>query len=123
MFDRLQAYWFNGLAFGGKMGVLPSKAVSPLAYTSESWLSSAYMCQARANWRWLFMQPMPWAFCLACANAGKSMAARIAIIAMTTNNSINVKPPALAQRAKTRFSPEWTLVCFHCCLITRHQSE
>ena len=32
------------------------------------------------------------AFSLACANTGKSMAAKIAIIAITTNNSIKVKP-------------------------------
>jgi hypothetical protein len=38
------------------------------------------------------MQLMVWAFRLALAKAGRSMPARMAIIAMTTNNSINVKP-------------------------------
>src|SRR5689334_4335913 len=40
----------------------------------------------------LFMQEMAWALILAFDNAGRSMAARIAIIAMTTSNSIKVKP-------------------------------
>ena len=35
---------------------------------------------------------MPVAFSFALANAGKSNPARIAIMAMTTNNSIRVKP-------------------------------
>ena len=38
------------------------------------------------------MQEMPSAFCLARANAGRSSPARMAIIAITTNSSINVKP-------------------------------
>ena len=40
-----------------------------------------------------FMQIMPCAFVFALANAGKSKPARIAIMAITTSNSINVKPP------------------------------
>ena len=40
----------------------------------------------------LFMQATPLAFDLARASAGKSMPAKIAIIAMTTSNSINVNP-------------------------------
>src|SRR6478609_3635451 len=40
------------------------------------------------------------AFCLALANAGRSIAARIAMIAITTNNSINVK----AERVRAVFS-------------------
>src|SRR5437870_1229262 len=39
------------------------------------------------------MQIMPCAFVFALANAGKSKPARIAIMAITTSNSINVKPP------------------------------
>jgi len=38
------------------------------------------------------MQPVPSAFCLAFASAGISMAARIAMIAITTSNSMRVKP-------------------------------
>jgi len=36
---------------------------------------------------------MLWALSLALDNAGNNMAARIAIMAMTTSNSIRVKPP------------------------------
>src|ERR1051325_5970640 len=35
---------------------------------------------------------MPWALVLALLNAGNSMAARMAMMAMTTSSSINVKP-------------------------------
>src|SRR5687768_13711436 len=39
----------------------------------------------------LFRQPAPWAFSLALAKAGRSRPARIAMMAMTTSSSINVK--------------------------------
>ena len=39
---------------------------------------------------WLFTQEICLAFSLALLNAGSNMAARIAIIAITTSNSINV---------------------------------
>src|SRR5688572_31391853 len=38
------------------------------------------------------MQLIPWALVLALANAGRSMPARIAMIAITTSNSMRVKP-------------------------------
>ncbi len=38
------------------------------------------------------MHWMPCAFCLALAKAGSSIAAKIAIMAMTTSNSIKVNP-------------------------------
>ena len=70
----------------------------------SSW-SFAYRALAMANCRMLFRQPAPWALFLALAKAGNSSAARIAMIAMTTSNSISVKPPAkrLAKR-------EWMFV-------------
>ncbi len=37
------------------------------------------------------------AFCLALLNAGKSMAAKMAIMAITTSSSISVKPMLLLQ--------------------------
>src|SRR5882724_4004230 len=40
------------------------------------------------------MQPIPWAFCLALLNAGSSMAARMAMMAITTSSSIKVKARA-----------------------------
>jgi hypothetical protein len=44
------------------------------------------------SWRWLLMQAACHPVCLADDRAGKSKAARIAMIAITTSNSINVKP-------------------------------
>src|ERR1700743_2672273 len=49
------------------------------------------MIQPRASCFSLFMHLIPWAFCLALDSAGRSMAARIAMIAMTTKSSIKVK--------------------------------
>jgi hypothetical protein len=40
----------------------------------------------------LLMQAMPWALVLAFDRAGRSMPARIAMIAMTTSSSMRVKP-------------------------------
>jgi len=40
----------------------------------------------------LLTQEMALAFSRACANTGKRIAARIAMIAMTTSSSISVKP-------------------------------
>ena len=45
---------------------------------------------------------MPWALVLALANAGKSIAAKIAIIAMTTSSSIRVKPAPADGRTRAR---------------------
>jgi hypothetical protein len=39
------------------------------------------------------MHWMAWAFCLARVSAGNNKPARMAMMAMTTNNSINVKAP------------------------------
>src|SRR5271170_1905430 len=51
------------------------------------------MNHAFVSWLRLFMHWMPWVCCLAFDNAGNSMAARIAMIAMTTSNSMRVNPP------------------------------
>src|SRR5579871_4450192 len=48
---------------------------------------------ARPIWRQLFMQTVRFDFSLALARAGKSIAARIAMMAMTTRSSIRVKAP------------------------------
>src|SRR6266516_508556 len=60
-------------------------------FTSASRLSSAYMVQASASCFWLLRHEAVIAFCFAFDNAGKSRAARIAMMAMTTNNSMRVK--------------------------------
>jgi len=46
--------------------------------------------QAKASCLWLFMQVMAWALILALLRAGSNMPAKMAIMAITTNNSINV---------------------------------
>src|ERR1035438_10563506 len=55
-------------------------------------LSSAYMIQANVNCFWLLRQVTRSAFCLAFASAGSNSAARMAMMAITTSNSISVKP-------------------------------
>src|ERR1041385_3914294 len=56
-----------------------------------SLLSSAHVRMANPTCLRLFVQLIRCARALARANAGKSIAARMAIIAMTTNSSIRVK--------------------------------
>jgi len=61
-------------------------------FGGKSWLfSSGYMIQA--SWRFLrlFRQAMDCALALALANAGNNKPARIAMMAITTSNSIKVK--------------------------------
>src|ERR1017187_2171322 len=53
--------------------------------------SSAYNCQANCNCFTLFMHLMPCALTFARDKTGNSSAARMAMIAITTSNSINVK--------------------------------
>ena len=48
------------------------------------------MCHASMSCLLLFMHRMPCALVLDFANAGRSMLARIAMMAMTTSNSISV---------------------------------
>jgi hypothetical protein len=62
-------------------------------------LSVAYIDQHRVNCFMLLMQFALCAFILALVRAGKSMLARIAIMAITTNNSMSVKPwPSCSRR-------------------------
>src|SRR5262249_19665094 len=79
----------NGLA--KRQGVSPAAAASPVLII-WSWLSSAYILQATISWFSLPKHLAAWARSLAFARAGNSIAARIAIIAITTSNSISVKP-------------------------------
>ena len=52
---------------------------------------------ATANCRWFERHTAILPLSLALPSAGSSSAARIAMIAMTTSNSISVKPPGCAQ--------------------------
>src|SRR5436190_17664931 len=56
-------------------------------------LSTAYRCQQTSSCLRLFRHTIAAAFSLDFVNAGRSKAARIAMIAITTSNSIRVKPP------------------------------
>jgi hypothetical protein len=58
---------------------------------SFCWLSSAYMIQAKPSCLALFTQTILCAFVLAFAKAGNNNPARMAMMAITTNNSISVK--------------------------------
>src|SRR6185312_6540256 len=55
-------------------------------------LSCVYMCQHNCNWRRWSMQSMVCARALPLLNAGRSRLARIAMMPMTTSNSIRVNP-------------------------------
>src|SRR5712692_8564109 len=52
----------------------------------------------------LFRSEIPRAFSRACANTGNRIAARMAMIAMTTNNSISVKPRRESRSLHAPFS-------------------
>jgi len=67
-------------------------------------LSWAYIWMARANWRTLLLQVAWRAFSRALAKTGKRIEARIAIIAMTTSNSISVKPRFIEERIRCLLS-------------------
>src|SRR5882724_876663 len=54
-------------------------------------LSPAYITSARHNCFWLLMQMADCALRLAAASAGKSIAARMAMMAITTSSSMRVK--------------------------------
>src|SRR6266571_5839819 len=63
---------------------------------SKSELSSEYITQEIANCFWLLRQVVIVALSLARLKAGSSIAARIAMMAMTTSSSIRVNPAQLA---------------------------
>jgi|ERR1700722_897281 len=92
----------NGLAY--RHGISPGEAESP-ELMIWSWLSSAYNLQARMSCFWLLrhLAAIPRSFAL--ANTGSSKLARIAIIAITTSNSISVKPlwPLVAETDASLF--------------------
>src|SRR2546428_639971 len=79
-------------------------------------------------WRRLFMQAVRLAFSLARLKAGSNIAARMAIIAITTSNSIKVKPRGgsrptrrspLETRAPGTFAPNRRSLT----LLNRHEHE
>src|SRR4029453_18908281 len=78
-------------------GFCASPPWNALGYLSS--LSPVYMWFASINCLVLLRQRMPWALALALARAGNNMLERMAMIAMTTSNSIKVNPrPGSAAR-------------------------
>jgi hypothetical protein len=81
--------------------VYGSSVNSQVQYAPDPvWLSSGnrsskscrYICTASPIWRMLLRHCVCRAFSRACANTGNRIAAKIAIIAITTSSSISVKP-------------------------------
>jgi len=62
------------------------------------------MTRAMPTCRILLMQPVCLAFCFALARAGNSIAARIAMMAITTKSSIKVNAP---RNPLERRQPRW----------------
>ena len=69
---------------------------------NRSPLSAAYNFHASINCLVLFMQEMPVALDFALANAGRSIPAKIAMMAMTTSSSIRVNPGDRRRRCPHR---------------------
>src|ERR1035437_7153349 len=88
-------YWFPGhhCPKAGSVTLLAAgcHARSPFG-TSLLLLSPSYIIQPSPNCRRLLMHDIPCAFCFALDSAGSSIAASMAMMAMTTSSSINVKP-------------------------------
>src|SRR5207249_7044560 len=71
-------------------------------------LSFAHILTPRPTCLRLLTQAMRLAFALLAANAGRSRAARIAMIAITTNNSISVKASSVVSRLIISRSRSWS---------------
>src|SRR2546423_1417675 len=91
MYGRLGAGEDGGWYRHGRCLMPSLLTVSPLLkLTTTSWLSSMYSIQDRASCFWLLKQLAVLALSLARLSAGSSMDAKIAMMAMTTNNSMSV---------------------------------
>src|ERR1039457_1626866 len=85
------------------------------------WLSSLYMAVATPICLWLLRQLMALAFSLALLKAGKSIAARMAMMAITTNSSIRVKPAGpVARRMGVAFLYSVLIIATHILLGLGH---
>ena len=84
-----------------KFGCGPGGFLEPDPGGSQSLKSWKYICKAVPDCFMLEMQFAICAFRFALANAGNNMAARMAIMAMTTSSSIKVKPRVFLEVART----------------------
>src|SRR3974390_3323210 len=67
-----------------------------------SWLSPVYRYHANCSCFMLLRQETPCAFVFARDKAGSSMAAKMAMMAITTSSSINVKPEFRGLRLESK---------------------
>ena len=79
----------SGILLGSGPYQKPPPRSNSIILSSLSW---AYIVQARMSCLSLDLQTAPVAFNLALVKAGNSMAARMAMMAITTSSSIRVKP-------------------------------
>ncbi len=84
---------------------MPSSLVELVIPGKVSLLSSAYRRTPRLICFKLFKQAVRFAVAFALLNADSSNAARIAMMAMTTNNSIKVNPESFWQFCFTEVIP------------------
>src|SRR5580698_226936 len=90
----------------------PGGLLAPLPGGHVSEKSPKYICSAKEVCFRLEVQLARYALRLAAANAGSSMAAKMAMIAMTTRSSMRVKPDVLRTERKGQLDRELSLVCF-----------
>src|SRR5208337_1393884 len=91
----------------------PAKLTGPLAAMPHllggmtSLLSSVYIAQQSWSCFKLLMHCRAWALVLALLKAGNSIAAKMAMMAITTSNSKSVKPLNLPARLPARSTRAW----------------
>src|SRR5207247_10198625 len=86
-------YGSSVTGYGLNRTVFTSKTLGH-SVSSQSW---QYIVIAVPSWRALLRHWVDRAFSRACAKTGKRMAARMAIIAITTRSSISVNPDPLVR--------------------------
>jgi hypothetical protein len=98
-----EVHLLNFLEIEQRLGRASTLGISNCMGGSQSPLSLLYTYTATASCFKLFRHAIWLALALACASAGRSMEARIAIIEMTTRSSINVNPPSRRVDRKQAF--------------------
>src|ERR1035437_1615219 len=94
-------------AWSGHQETLAAGDPPPMYMTESlggggSWLSSAYSCHQVSSCLRLLRQPTTRALSLALASAGKSRAARMAMMAITTSSSMSVNATVRPLRSSRR---------------------
>src|SRR5262249_42307358 len=105
----------NGATPSGVVGMVPQRALSVAsrsvtALGKWSVLSDNNILNATPSWRVLEMHAPRRAESLARASAGNSMAARMAMMAMTTSSSISVNADHFSRDLEYVFAMGWVCV-------------